>query len=168
MDVFGRLGLILDKVIDGLAWLAGYLMVFATVMVSVDVGMRYVFNSPIGGVLQFSEYILLYMPFLAAPFVLKDDSHIKVDIIMNRLSPRIQALMNMVSSALGCVALLILSYYGAYITFDYYQRGVPSLKYYKIPEFLVIMIIPIGCFLFALQFLRKARNHRRELKNLTP
>jgi C4-dicarboxylate transporter DctQ subunit len=127
----------------------------------VDVVLRYFFNSPIGGVLQFSEYVLLYIPFLAAAYVLKDDSHIRIDIILNRLSPKVQAALNMVTSVFGILVLLALSYYGTYITFDYYRRGVPTLKYYKIPEFLVIMVIPLGCFLFALQFIRKAYAYYR-------
>jgi len=156
-----RIGSFLDRVMSGLAWLAGWLMMFALLMVCVDVVMRYFFNSPIGGVLQFSEYVLLYIPFLAAAHVLKDDGHIKIDIILNRLSPKVQAALNMVTSLFGTLVLLVLTWYGAYITFDYCRRGVPTLKYYKIPEFLVIMVIPLGCFLFALQFIRRACSYYR-------
>jgi len=144
---------------SGLAWLAGWLMMLALLMVCLDVVMRYFLNSPIGGVLQFSEYVLLYIPFLGAAYVLKDDSHIKIDIILNRLSPKSQAALNMVTSVFGSVVLFALTYYGAYITFDYYRRGVPTLKYYKIPEFLVIMVIPTGCLLFGLQFIRRAYSY---------
>ncbi|MBN2125959.1 MAG: TRAP transporter small permease [Deltaproteobacteria bacterium] len=163
-----RIGTILDKVMTGLAWLGGVLMILAILMVCTDVVMRYFFSSPIGGVLQFSEYILLYIPFLAAAYVLKEDGHIKIDIILNRLSPRRQALVNTVTSALGSVVLLVLTYYGAFITLDYYRRGVPTLKYYKIPEFLVVMIIPIGCLLFSVQFVRKTFNHYRSLRGTGP
>ena len=151
-----RIGSFLDKVMSGLAWLAGWLMMLALLMVCLDVVLRYFFNSPIGGVLQFSEYVLLYIPFLAAAYVLKDERHIKIDIILNRLSPKVQVAVNLITSIFGVFVLLVLSYYGTYITFDYYRRGVPTLKYYKIPEFLVIMVIPLGCFLFGLQFIRRA------------
>jgi C4-dicarboxylate transporter DctQ subunit len=160
-----RFGSFLDKVLNGLACLAGCLMMIALLMVCIDVVMRYFFNSPIGGVLQFSEYVLLYIPFLAAAYVLKDDSHIKIDIVLNRLSPKLQATLNMVTSMFGFLVLLVLTYYGTYITLDYYRRGVPTLKYYKIPEFLVIMVIPLGCFLFALQFIRKACGYYRAIKD---
>lgn len=156
-----RIGSFLDKVMSGLAWLAGWLMMLALLMVCLDVVLRYFFNSPIGGVLQFSEYVLLYIPFLAAAYVLKDERHIKIDIILNRLSPKVQVAVNLITSIFGVLVLLVLSYYGTYITFDYYRRGVPTLKYYKIPEFLVIMVIPFGCFLFALQFIRRALSYYR-------
>jgi C4-dicarboxylate transporter DctQ subunit len=145
----------------GCAWVAGILMMFSLIGVCVDVVMRYFFNRPIPGVLQFSEYILLYIPFLAAAYVLREDSHIRIDIILNKLSLRAQSLLNMVTSILGFLVLLILSYYGTRITLEYCQRKVPTLEHYKIPEFLVIMVIPVGTFLFAIQFIRKAYNHYR-------
>jgi len=147
----------------GFAWLAGFLMMFSIFAVCTDVVMRYFFNRPIPGVLQFSEYSLLYIPFLAAAYVLREDSHIKIDIVLNRLNPKAQSLINMVTSILGFVVLLILTYYGAYITLDYYRRKVPTLEYFKIPEFLVIMVIPVGCFFFSVQCIRKAYGHYKAL-----
>ncbi|MBW1721762.1 MAG: TRAP transporter small permease subunit [Deltaproteobacteria bacterium] len=147
---------IFDVLLKVLAWLAGILMMFALASVSVDVVLRYFFNKPIGWVLQISEYILLYIPFLAAGYVLRQESHIRIDIVLNRVNRRLQNKINMITSLLGALVLLILAYYGAYVTYDFYQRGVPTLKYLKIPEFLVIMVIPVGCFFFAAEFVRRA------------
>jgi TRAP-type C4-dicarboxylate transport system permease small subunit len=146
----------LDRVMEGFAWLAGMLMMFSLITVCIDVVMRYCFNRPTGWVLQFSEYILLYIPFLAAAFVLREESHIRIDIVLNRLNRKAQSLLNMATSLLACLVLAILTWYGTYVTIDFYQRQVPTLKYLKIPEFLVIMVIPIGCFLFSVQFVRRA------------
>ncbi|MEA1946096.1 MAG: TRAP transporter small permease [Thermodesulfobacteriota bacterium] len=156
MDFLSKMGRILDRLMEGFAWLAGLLMMFSLITVCIDVVMRYFFNRPTGWVLQFSEYILLYIPFLAAAFVLREESHIRIDIVLNRLTGKARSLINMVTSLLSCLVLAILTYYGTYITIDFYQRKVPTLKYLKIPEFLVIMVIPIGCFLFSIQFIRRA------------
>jgi TRAP-type C4-dicarboxylate transport system permease small subunit len=163
MDLSSRTGRFLDRIMVGFAWLAGVLMMFSLLAVCTDVVMRYFFNRPIPGVLQFSEYSLLYIPFLAAAYVLREDSHIKIDIVLNRLNPKAQSLINMVTSILGSVVLLILAYYGGYITLDYYRRQVPTLEYFKIPEFLVIMVIPVGCFFFSVQCMRKAYDHYKAL-----
>ncbi len=153
-----------DRVMEGFAWLAGALMMFSLITVCIDVVMRYFFNRPIGWVLQFSEYILLYIPFLAAAYVFREESHIRIDILICRLSDKARNVMNMITSIMGCLVLLILSYYGSYVTFDFYQRKVPTLKYIKIPEFLVIMVIPVGCLLFSIQFMRSAINTFRALQ----
>ncbi|MBC8459489.1 MAG: TRAP transporter small permease [Deltaproteobacteria bacterium] len=164
MDFLLKTGRILDRVMEGFVWLAGLLMMFSLITVCIDVVMRYFFNNPIGWVLQFSEYILLYIPFLAAAFVLREESHIKIDIVLNRLNQKTQSLINVVTSLLGFCVLIVLTYYGTYVTFDFYQRKVPTLKYLKIPEFLVLIVIPIGCFLFAIQFIRRAYRYYKTLE----
>ncbi len=156
MGLFAKAGRLLDKAVVGFAWLAGLLMMFALVTVCVDVIMRYFFNRPSGWVLQISEYILLYIPFLAAAYVLREESHIRIDILLNHFGQKARSLLNMATSILGSCVLLLLTYYGTVITHDFYQRQVPTLEYLKIPEFLVIMVIPFGCLLFALQFIRRA------------
>lgn len=153
-----------ERVIVAFAWIAGGLMMFALVAVCVDVLMRYFLNKPLPWVLQISEYILLYIPFLAAAYVLREESHIRIDILLNRLGRCTRSRVSAVTSFLGFVVLLVLAYYGTYITLDYFRRDVPTIKYLKIPEFLVIAVIPAGCFLFAIQFLRHARDHVKEAR----
>jgi TRAP-type C4-dicarboxylate transport system permease small subunit len=164
MTILQRAGRILDIILIGVTWFSGMLMIFSLVSVCIDVVMRYFFNSPSGWILQISEYILLYIPFLTAAFVLKEEGHIKVDIILNFINERTEAILNTVTSILGAGVLFILTYYGTIVTYDFYVRKVPTLKYLKIPEFLVIMVIPVGCFLFALQFIRRANKYYQRYK----
>ena len=164
MGLSSKMGRLLDRVMEGFAWFAGLLMLFALITVCVDVVMRYFFNKPTGWVLQFSEYILLYIPFLAAAYVLKEESHIKIDIVLNRFNQKAQDLINVATSILGFGVLLILTYYGTLITFEYYKRKVPTIEYLKIPEYLVILIIPTGCFLFSIQFIRRAHKYYKALR----
>ncbi|MCK5164344.1 MAG: TRAP transporter small permease [Desulfobacula sp.] len=167
MIFFEKIGRIIDMILIGFAWLSGILMIFSLVSVCIDVVMRYFFNNPSGWILQISEYILLYIPFLSAAYVLKEDGHIKVDILLNFLGKRAEAVLNTVTSILGACVLFILTYYGTIITYDFYVRKVPTLKYLKIPEFLIIIVIPVGCFMFALQFIRRANNYYQKFKNET-
>lgn len=164
MTVSQRAGKILDMIMVGFAWFSGLLMIFSLVSVCVDVLLRYFFNRPSGWVLQISEYILLYIPFLSAAYVLKEDGHIRVDIILNLLSKRANNLLNTITSVIGAGVLFILSYYGCVITIDMFIRKVPTLKYLKIPEFLVVMVIPAGCFLFGIQFVRRAAGYFRQYR----
>ena len=129
---------------------------FAMLAVCVDVVLRYLFNRPIGWVLQFSEYVLLYAPFLGAAYVLKRDGHINVDLLVGRLGPRAKAWFGLWSAILGFGVMCIVTYVGCTVTLDHYQRGVPSLGTIRIPEFLVFLAVPLGAAPFALEFLRQA------------
>jgi len=72
--------------------------------------------------------------------------------------------MKVVTSSVGGVVMLIYTWFGAQVTLDYIQRGVPSLESLRTPMFLILMIIPIGGFFFAVQFFRGTYSHYQKLK----
>ncbi len=150
------IGKILDFVEDALAAVAGIMIVFAMLAVCVDVILRYFFDRPVGWVLQFSEYVLLYAPFLGAAYVLKHDAHIRVDLLVGHLGERTKAWLDVWASILGFAVMGVVTYVGFAVTLDHYQRGVPTLGTVRIPEFLIFLAVPLGAAPFALEFLRKA------------
>ncbi len=143
-----------DRVLYGLFWIAVVLLIFTTVGTCVDVMGRYIFNSPIPWMLEVTEYIMLYIPFLGAAFVMKDDAHIKVDVITLRFAPRNRDLLASVTSAIGGIVMGIYTWFGFQVALDFFQRRVASLEYLKMPVYLILMIIPIGSFFFTIQFFR--------------
>ena len=146
---------IIDLVEDVLAVAAGLMIVSAMLAVCGDVMLRYLFNRPVGWVLQFSEYVLLYAPFLGAAYVLRHDDHISVDLLVGHFSARGRLWFGLWASILGFVTMCIVTYVGWAVTLDHYQRAVPSLGTIRIPEFLVFLAVPLGSAPFALEFLRK-------------
>jgi TRAP-type C4-dicarboxylate transport system permease small subunit len=159
------MGALFDKILLFLFWLAGGLLMFATVGTCLDVILRYSLNRPIHWMLEITEYIMLYIPFLCAAVVLKEEGHIRVDLLINRFSRKNKTWVNMITSLVGGIIMLIYAGFGAQATLDAFKRGVPSLESLKIPVFLILMIIPIGSFLFTIQFLRQMARYYGELKN---
>ncbi len=160
-----QVSIVFDRILYGFYWLAVILLIFTTVGTCVDVMGRYIFNSPIPWMLEVTEYIMLYIPFLGAAFVLKDDAHIKVDVITLRLRPRNRDLLASVTSAIGGIVLGIYTWYGFQVTLDSFQRRVASLEYLKMPYYIIVMIIPIGGFFFAIQFFRLCVSYLRKSRH---
>ncbi len=159
------MGALFDKILFFLFWLAGGLLMFATVGTCLDVILRYSLNRPIHWMLEITEYIMLYIPFLCAAVVLKEEGHIRVDLLINRFSRKNKAWVNILTSLVGGIIMLAYTWFGAQTTLDAYRRGVPSLESLRTPVFLILMIIPIGSFLFTIQFLRQTAHYYGELKN---
>lgn len=149
----------IDKVFDAMMWLGAALFAFAMLAVCTEVVMRYFFNKPIAWILEICEYILLYMTFLVAAWVLREQSHIRVDIVVNRLEPHIQAFISIISSIVSAIVCLTIVYFSALLTWDYIREHVPSMEYLKLPAFLIIMIIPFGSLMFAIQFMRDIQTY---------
>jgi TRAP-type C4-dicarboxylate transport system permease small subunit len=72
-----------------------------------DVFMRYVFANPITGTTEITEYLLVCLLLGMAPCTLAR-KHIRVDAVVNRLRPRVQAILDIIlyTAGLGMVAIL--------------------------------------------------------------
>ena len=149
------LGKAFDKLIYAMAFMGGVLLMFAMAIVCLDVIMRYLFNKPLSWVLQVCEYILLYAPFMAAAWVLREDGHIKVDIILSLTRPGFQRFVHVLSSILGFVVMAIITYYGIEVVKELYLSGQPTLGSYRFPQYAITMAVPLGSLVFAIQFLRR-------------
>jgi len=158
-------GPLFDKFLLVLFWLAGGLLMFATVGTCIDVILRYSLNRPIHWMLEITEYIMLYIPFLGAALVLKEEGHIRVDLLINRFSPKKKTWINIITSLVGGIVMLIYTVFGLQVTLDAFKRGTPSLESLRTPVFLIIMIIPIGSFFFTIQFVRQMAGYFHKLQN---
>lgn len=114
--------------------------------------------------LEVTEYILLYIPFLGAAFVLREGGHIRVDILINHFSQRTRKMLHILTSFVGGIVMLTYTYFGGQVTWDYFKRGVPALESLKTPLFLVLMVIPLGSFFFAVQFFREMVGYDQKSK----
>lgn len=72
-----------------------------TVVVITDVFLRYVFNSPFIWSLEFNEWMLLMIFALAIPECTRQNGHIRMELVIANLSPRIQAMLDSVYVACG-------------------------------------------------------------------
>ena len=151
---------IYERILDISGVLAGVLIVAIMLAVSVDVVCRYFFYSPIVGVDEISATFLLYITFLSAAWLLRREGHIRIDILFNRLKPKAQARLDIITSVIGAILSLILVWYGTLATLDAWSRGVVYPTVLEIPRASSMVIIPVGGFLLFLQFLRRVRSRR--------
>ncbi len=101
-----------------MATLAGVLLVFVMVSVSADVAGRYVFGRPIGWVVEFTEYILLYIPFLAMAWLVREGGHVRIDVVLQALGPGTRSLVNAATSLAAALTCGVAAYWAALTAWD--------------------------------------------------
>ena len=158
-----RVAGIFDKILKALNWLAGAMIIFLTLAVSYSVIMRYLFKRPPMWVVQVSEYMLLWITFLGAAWILRKEAHITVDILTSRLSEKIRETLGLITSAIGAVACLIIAWFGTETTWTYFQTNVVEAKAMYISKAPIISIIALGAFLLFIQFARNTWDHLRRM-----
>jgi TRAP-type C4-dicarboxylate transport system permease small subunit len=161
-----KVAAIFDDIINLLAIVAAVALIVIMLLVGADVTMRYFLNHPIGHVLEITEHLLLVLTFSGSAWVLKREGHVKSDILLNRLNPSNQALINTITSIIGAITCLVLAWYGAQVAWDSFLRGIFFATLMRLPQAPFMAIISAGCFLLFIQFLRRSYGCMKNWKAL--
>jgi C4-dicarboxylate transporter DctQ subunit len=154
----------LDRILTGMAALAGFLLLFITFSISYSILTRALgVESPVWTV-QFNEYSLLWMTFLGSAWVLSRRKHVAVDIITGRLGPAGKRIADVVHSLMGTGVCGVLCWYSSLITLNLFQRGVTDVQAVDMPKSLVLMVIPAGFLALTVQFLRNLATSLRRTR----
>lgn len=155
MRLLAKFGVIFDRGLYFMFILAASIIGFMMLAVCFGVFSRYVLNQPQVWVIEVSGFGLLYVTFLGAAWVLREEGHTILDLVLTRLNPRNQALANVINSILGTMACLVVVYYGAGVTWECFQRGEMADGFLDIPLWISRSIILIGSLLLSVQFVKR-------------
>jgi TRAP-type C4-dicarboxylate transport system permease small subunit len=116
---------------------------------------RYFFRTPILGMLEASEMAMLYIAFLSAAWVLKQEKHVNMDLINSYLGPRAFGVLNTFLSLVGAAIAFVLFWYGTRVTIGVFKEGTNMQGNMDINMGYQLLIIPLGGLLLFIQFLRR-------------
>lgn len=155
MKFLDRLGKLFDHLSLLMVIVTSVLIVGLTLIVGADITLRYVFSRPLAWVKEVSEYILVAFGFLTAAWLLKDDSHISMDLVLVKLSPRTQTMLNIITSSISAILVFIVTWFSIALTLDYYRTGIVAPTVLEPPKWILMIPVIVGSFLLAVQFGRK-------------
>ena len=144
-----KLETLFDRFSDAMGWIAGILNLLMLVNVFYDATMRYFFST--GSIaLQEMEWHLFSMVFLfGMAYGLKEDSHVRVDVLYDRFSPRWKAIVNIGGTVLFLLPLSVLIVEGSvWYVQEAYNSGEVSGDPGGLPyRWLIKLAIPVS-FIF--------------------
>jgi C4-dicarboxylate transporter DctQ subunit len=94
----------------GLAALSGIGILAITLIVTVDVGMRYLLNSPLLFAEEICEFVLALIAFTGFAYTFQKGGHIKIDLIIRRFSQKLQHRVYTVTLSLAIAYLTIFTW----------------------------------------------------------
>jgi TRAP-type transport system small permease protein len=132
-----------------------------TALIALDVALRNLAGIGFPWLIDVIEYGLFAGTFLAAPWVLREGAHVRVDILVTSLPPRGAALLDTLVDLIGLAVCLVLLWYGVKVTLTAQALGSMVLKSIIFPEWWALVVIPLSSLLLAIEFvLRLHRAHR--------
>lgn len=164
MRFLKRVELFFDLMIRYSTILAGFILIFVTLSVSAEVVLRYFIGRPTVWVVEIAGYSLLYMTFLVVAWVQRRQKHVKMDLIFNKLTPKVQSMVSFFASVISTFICFILTLYGVKVTFYFFKTGYPTPTPLRIPKYIIIFVIFLGSFLLLIQFIRTSYENWLNIK----
>lgn len=150
------LGRGVDRLLDAMTYVAAGLLLVMCASVIFEIFMRYLLNRPTRWVVEFSEYMLLYMAFLAGAWVLRSEGHVKIDLLVEVLPPNVQTVLHRTTSWVGALVCGLFFWFSATFTWETFETGEVLFRAVHVPKWIVLLVIPIGLLPLTLQFIRRA------------
>jgi len=143
------------RVSEVFAFFAAFIILAMSVWITYDVLACYFFSGSAPWAFDMSEYALVWITFLAAPWLLLRDGHVRVEIIIDALSPKAQRRIGIVVSIIGLLASAILTWRCGIAAVEYYQGDIMMPRIWRIPKLWPYIAIPIGGVLLVLAFIAR-------------
>ncbi|MFH1124968.1 MAG: TRAP transporter large permease subunit [Pseudomonadota bacterium] len=154
----------LARSINGVGVTALTLMMLLT---AADVLLRYIFDSPITGSYELSEFMMAVLVAFGLAYTAVHKGHINVDLLISKAGPRSQAVINTITALLGVGFFALMAWriilYAEKIRVDGYTSQ--SLA---IPIYPFVYIVGIGCAILVLVLVIHLREEIREVTRVTP
>ena len=106
-------------------------------------------------VVEVSEYSLPLATFLAAPWLLYRNEHVRIDMLLTALPARIARQVDRAADLIGLAVCAVFVVYGIRVIADSAQLGSLVIKTLIFPEWWLFVPVPLCFGLLAVEFLRR-------------
>ena len=151
MSLFSRT---YDRLMYGMAWCAGLLMAAMMFSICIDVLLRNLGYQSSAHLFTFTEYALLIVPCLGAPWLVRERGHIYVEIVLMYLSAANRRRMGMVIGVFCVIVCAVLAWYGFEVAWTNYRRGDVDVRSMDMPRWMIVIFIPLSFAMMAAEFAR--------------
>ena len=136
-----------DKIVKYSGYLASALFITIGFIVSYEVIMRYLFNSPTIWVNEVSRFLQIWATYLALTYSFHKKDFIRITVIYDRLNDNGKKILDFISFIFILIFSSFVVYYGWLIAYDSLKVGRTSSTILDVPSFLTELAIPL-CFAF--------------------
>ena len=149
-----------------MAWLAGVLIAAMMVAITLDVVLRNLGFQSSAHLFTFTEYALLIVPCLGAPWLVREKGHVYVEIIFTYLGARQRRRLRQLIAVMCIAVCLVLAWYGVTVTLRDYLGNEMDVRSLDMPRWMVIGFVPLSFLMMAVEFARFLVRHENFLGSL--
>lgn len=146
-----------SKYIQKVSTFFGYLgaiALFAMMsLTTIDVAGRYLFNSPIMGAFELTEYLILILIFSFLCNAQSNKDHVTVDLFFNKFPKSVRFIANIVNHV-ACFTLTVLIVWMSFLKALELKEVGEASPNLVIPDYPFALFLVVGCIVLSLEYLR--------------
>lgn len=154
-ETLNRAAVWFDRLNRALAALACAVFVGVTLAICTEIVTRAAIDVSNPWLVELSEIALLYITFLAAAWVLGNDKHVALDLLLNRMGTRSARYLHLVLSFAAAVACFVVAWFGVLTVIDQYLNDIREPTIMAPLTYWITAVVPFGFILLGIQFLRR-------------
>ena len=135
------------------ATIAGFVLLFITLSIFVDVFLRYFFRKPSIWVTEVSTYLFLYVIFLSTGYALQAGLHIKVTFLLGSLGGVARRIIDLVTSVLAMLFCAVLLWQTSIMTWSAFAEKWTSPTMLNAPLAYIYVAMVFGSFSLLVTFI---------------
>ena len=143
-----------DAVLYGMAYVAGFLMVAMMTTITLDVVLRNLGYQSSAHFFTFTEYALLVIPCMGAPWLAREKGHIYVEILLMSLSERLRARLTVLIGLICIAVCLVIAWYGFGVALRDFLQNEKDVRSLDMPRWTIVVWIPLSFLMMAIEFAR--------------
>lgn len=148
MSKINKYWTLLEDLLTGIFFISGLSLIFYGVI------MRYFFKNPRPWVDEIAMYSIIWGILFGLSIALRNDKHIGIDLFYDRLSPKLQRIVNIISNSVGVLFCVFLVFYSMNLVLSTYENGLVSMTI-GLPMWLVYLILPTSGIFFLIRFFER-------------
>jgi C4-dicarboxylate transporter DctQ subunit len=133
---------------------AAALIVAMMGVITLDVVLRNLGYQSWAHFFTFTEYALLIVPCLGAPWLVREKGHIYVEILLMYLDRRGRTALRLVIGIVCVVVCAVLAWYGFEVTLRDFVANEKDVRSLDMPRWMIVGFVPLSFAMMALEFLR--------------
>ena len=143
-----------DAILYGMAYLAAFLLVAMMVVITLDVIIRNLGYQSSAHFFTFTEYALLIVPCMGAPWLAREKGHIYVEILLMSLPERTRARMTTLVGVICVAVCLVVAWFGFQVALNDFLQDEKDVRSMDMPRWLIVGWIPLSFLMMAIEFAR--------------
>ena len=125
-------------------------MAIMTILVFIQVVMRYVFSNSLSWSEELARFIFLWLSWIGASYAVKERTHFRVEMFIDMFKGKKRKQSEMVVLAIWFVFALIAAWLGTQVVLFLIESGQTSAAM-EVPMSWVYASVPVGCALMSLR-----------------